>query len=147
TVRPEAIGAGHYGGPQSPTHLRQKADGEHSKEDPHALFPSEATGGIGHHSHRDADQANSRMTASTGRLSPTLAWIVFTTPSRSARRTFSIFMASTTARVSPALTSCPSVTAMESTSPGMGQRRALPESASLLSGISRAASASRSVNT
>ena len=41
-------------------------------------------------------QANSMMTASTARLSPGLALIFLTAPSRSARRMFSIFMASTT---------------------------------------------------
>ena len=49
------------------------------------------------------------ITASTARLSPGLALIGFTVPSRSARSTFSIFIASTTASVSPALTSWPSV--------------------------------------
>ena len=41
--------------------------------------------------------------------------------SRSARSTFSIFIASTTASVSPALTSCPSATAIDTTRPGIGQ--------------------------
>src|SRR5262249_30891351 len=59
-----------------------------------------------------ARQANSMITASTARLSPGLALIALMTPSRSARSTFSIFMASTTASVSPALTSCPSSTAI-----------------------------------
>src|SRR5262249_20097325 len=89
--------------------------------------------------------ANSMITASTARLSPGLALITLTTPSRSARKTFSIFMASTTASVSPALTSCPSLTEIETTRPGIGQRTALPESATFFAGISRAAAASRSV--
>lgn len=54
--------------------------------------------------------ANSRMTASTARLSPAFAAIFWTLPSRSAFRMFSIFMASTIARLSPAFTSCPSLT-------------------------------------
>ncbi len=48
------------------------------------------------------------ITASTARLSPTCALTDLTTRSRSARSTFSIFIASTTASVSPALTSWPS---------------------------------------
>ena len=68
-----------------------------------------------------------------------MALIAFTTPSRSARGTFSIFMASTMGRVSPALTSWPSTTAMEMTRPGIGQRKALPLSATFFTGISRAA--------
>ena len=51
------------------------------------------------------NQANSRITASTARLSPALAATFLTLPSRSARRMFSIFMASTTASASPAFTS------------------------------------------
>src|SRR5262245_33125512 len=96
-------------------------------------------------SRRPPGYVNSRITASTARLSPFLAWIFFTTPSRSARSTFSIFIASTTASVSPALTSWPSATAIETTSPGIGQRRDLPLSAVRLAGIRRAAAASRSV--
>src|SRR6516165_3141901 len=92
-----------------------------------------------------ARHANSMITASTARLSPGLALIAFTTPSRSARKTFSIFIASTTASVSPALTSWPSLTDIDTTRPGMGQRTALPESAAFFGGISRAAAASRSV--
>jgi hypothetical protein len=74
-----------------------------------------------------------------------LARIAFTTPSRSARKTFSIFIASTTASASPAFTSCPSLTEIETTRPGIGQRTALPESATFFSGISRTAAASCSV--
>ena len=40
--------------------------------------------------------SNSMITASTARLSPGLALILATVPSRSARNTFSIFIASTT---------------------------------------------------
>ena len=60
-----------------------------------------------------------RQTPLTARLSPGLACSVFTVPSRSARSTFSIFIASTTASVSPTLTSCPSATAIatDSSSP------------------------------
>ena len=42
--------------------------------------------------------SNSMITSSTARLSPGAAFRAATTPSRSARRIFSIFMASTTAR-------------------------------------------------
>ena len=54
--------------------------------------------------------SNSMITASTARLSPGAALIALTTQSRSARSTFSIFMASTMASCSPAFTSCPSST-------------------------------------
>ena len=79
---------------------------------------------------RAALQANSKMTASTARLSPGLALIFLTVPSISARRTFSIFIASTTATVSPALTSCPSLTAIDTTRPGIGHD-------DLLAGVAR----------
>ena len=59
-------------------------------------------------------------------------------PSRSARRMFSIFIASTTASVSPALTSWPGVTAIETIRPGIGERTDLPLSESFFTGISRA---------
>ena len=42
-------------------------------------------------------QSSSRITWSTARLSPAAALTVFTTPAFSARRMFSIFIASTTA--------------------------------------------------
>src|SRR5205085_5466553 len=87
-------------------------------------------------------QANSNITASTARLSPGLALMVLTTPSRSARKTFSIFIASTTASASPALTSWPSTTAIASTRSGIAQRNALPLSAALFAGIRRAPAAS-----
>ena len=87
---------------------------------------------------RAALQANSKMTASTARLSPGLALIFLTVPSISARSTFSIFIASTTATVSPALTSWPSLTAIETTSPGIGHTTCLPVSPAFLTGISRA---------
>ena len=54
-----------------------------------------------------AAHSNSRMTSSTARLSPGLARILAMRPSRSARSTFSIFIASTIASASPALTSWP----------------------------------------
>ncbi len=62
------------------------------------------------------------ITASTATLSPGLTRMFLMVPSRSARRIFSIFMASITAKVSPALTSWPSATASETTRPGIGQR-------------------------
>src|SRR5690349_5246469 len=55
--------------------------------------------------HRAVAQLNSRMTWSTARLSPALARTALILPSRSARSTFSIFIASTTASSSPAFTS------------------------------------------
>ena len=58
-----------------------------------------------HMFYRVKTQANSRIIASTASVAPALAWIFFTVPSRSARSTFCIFIASTTASVSPALTS------------------------------------------
>ena len=72
---------------------------------------------------------------------------LFTVPSRSARSTFCIFIASTTASVSPDLTSCPSLTAIDTTSPGIGHSSFLPVSAADVTGISRAADASLSVKT
>ena len=90
-------------------------------------------------------QANSMMVASTARLSPSLAWILEMVPSRSARSTFSIFMASTMQSGSPALTSCPTETLIAFTSPGIGHRSCLPVSASSRSGIRAASSASRLV--
>src|SRR4029079_10651785 len=67
-------------------------------------------------------QANSRITASTASVSPAFATIFLTFPSRSARSTFSIFIASTTSMTSPAFMSWPSCTAIWRTSPGIGQR-------------------------
>src|SRR5579871_2320736 len=90
-------------------------------------------------------QANSRITASTARLSPFLAKTALMVPSRSARSTFSIFMASTTASVSPALTSWPGATEIETTRPGIGHRTFLPVSTATLAGINRAAADSLSV--
>jgi len=52
----------------------------------------------------------SRMTASTARLSPAAALTNFTTPAFSARRIFSIFIASTTASGCPASTLSPAAT-------------------------------------
>src|SRR5262245_51785102 len=81
-------------------------------------------------------QANSMIFWSTRRLSPALACSVFTVPSRMARSTFSIFMASTTASTSPALTSCPSLTATEASRPGMGDSRNFDVSGAAFTGIS-----------
>jgi len=74
-----------------------------------------------------------------------LTLIVFTVASRSARSTFSIFIASTMASASPALTSWPSATAIERTRPGIGQSSILPVSGGFFTGISLAEAASRSV--
>src|SRR5262249_54983859 len=104
-----------------------------------------AVGEVQRHGVATPTYANSMITASTAMLSPGRTLIDFTTPSRSARSTFSIFMASTMASVSPALTSWPSATAITRTTPGIGQRSALPLSPALLAGIRRAAAASRSV--
>ena len=87
------------------------------------------------------------MTASTARLSPSLAMMALTVASRSARNTFSIFIASTTASGSPALTSCPTTTAMERTSPGIGHNSAFDVSAAFFANISAASCASRFVYT
>src|SRR5689334_4221958 len=92
-----------------------------------------------------APYANSMITASTARLSPGFTLIAFTTASRSARSTFSIFIASTTASVSPTLTSWPSFTSIERTRPGIGQSSHLPVSGGFFKGIKRTAVASRSV--
>ena len=54
--------------------------------------------------------SNSRITCSAVKLSPGAAFTAAITPSRSARRTFSIFIASTTAKGCPALISSPSAT-------------------------------------
>ena len=75
------------------------------------------------------------MTASTARLSPGLAFSLETVRSRSARSTFSIFIASTTASVSPALTSCPSATEMETTRPGIGHRSSFDVSGGSFTGV------------
>ena len=56
-------------------------------------------------------------------------------------------MASTTASVSPALTSCPSLTAIDTTRPGIGQSSFLPLSEAVVTGIKRAEAASASVQT
>ena len=56
------------------------------------------------------NQTNSKITASTARLSPGLALTLLTVASHSARRIFSIFIASTVQSGSPALISCPSAT-------------------------------------
>ncbi len=76
-----------------------------------------------------------------------MAPTAFTTPSRSAFRMFCIFMASMTATVSPALTSWPTVTAMETTRPGMGDWISLEVSAACFSGRRANSSAIRGVRT
>src|SRR5262249_9004562 len=86
-------------------------------------------------------QTHSRLTATTARVSPGCSRVLLiccTVPSITASSTFSICIASTTATVSPALTSCPSLTAIETTSPGIGHTTCLPVSPVFLSGISRA---------
>src|SRR5258708_23295784 len=113
-------GGGQIGDPAGEGPAPRLALGPEGKS--HALDAAgddDAGGGDGHR----AAQANSRMTWSTARLSPVLARTVLTLPSRSARSTFSIFIASTTASSSPALTSCPSPTASETRSPGIGDSR------------------------
>src|SRR4029450_10373089 len=67
--------------------------------------------------------SNSRMMASTARLSPGLAFVLLTVPAFSARRMFSIFIASTTASGWPASTLSPSPTWSAVSSPGIGQIR------------------------
>src|SRR5947209_16876591 len=89
--------------------------------------------------------ANSMIGASTASESPSFARILAIFTSRSARSTFSIFIASTTQSGSPALTSWPCFTEIAFTRPGMGQSRALVEAPTFLSGISAASSASRRV--
>ncbi len=69
--------------------------------------------------------SNSKITASTARLSPGLASTFFTTPAFSARRMFSIFIASTTASGWPASTLSPSPTWRAVSRPGIGQSRYL----------------------
>src|SRR4029077_10411320 len=91
---------------------------------------------VGHH-------ADSMMTASTARLSPALALIFLTRAFRSARRMFSIFMASTTASESPGCTSWPSAALIALTRPGMGQSSTFEVSAAAFAGISAASAASR----
>src|SRR6202042_3963914 len=89
--------------------------------------------------------ANSMITASTASESPSLHRIAFTLASRSAKSTFSIFIASTMQSCSPALTSCPTLTAIVLTRPGIGQSRKREPSAPLCSIISAASCASRRV--
>src|SRR5262245_14292265 len=113
-------------------------DALHPPLDPHS---DSLVGGLGH------AHANSRITASTLRLSPGLARTFDTLPSRSAFSTFSIFIASTMHSASPARTSCPSLTANDTTMPGIGQSRNFEVSAFSFTGISAASSASRSVST
>src|ERR1019366_5762322 len=64
---------------------------------------------------------NSMMMSSRAMLSPILAFSFEIVASRSAIRTFSIFIASTTASTSPILTAWPSWTGSATSSPGMGQ--------------------------
>src|SRR5829696_1755600 len=80
-------------------------------------------------------QVNSMIFWSTRRLSPALACRVLTVPSCTARSTFSIFIASTTASASPALISWPSLTATDASRPGMGDSRNFEVSGAALTGI------------
>ncbi len=77
------------------------------------------------------------------RLSPFAALIFFTVPSRSAFSTFSIFIASTTASISPACTCWPSVTLIDTTRPGIGQISIFDVSGGFLTGINAASAAMR----
>ena len=60
---------------------------------------------------------------------------------------FSIFIASTTASTSPALTSCPSDTATETSRPGIGDSRNFDMSGGAFTGISASSLAARGVST
>ena len=76
-----------------------------------------------------------------------MARILAITPLRSARSTFSIFIASTMHKAWPSCTSSPSATSMRTTSPGIGQSRNFDVSGGAFSGISAASSAWRGVRT
>src|SRR5208337_4293650 len=89
--------------------------------------------------------ANSMIAASTASESPSLHRIALTVASRSALSTFSIFIASTMQSCSPALTSCPTLTAIALTRPGIGQSRVFEPSTPFRSIISAASCASRRV--
>src|SRR5690349_12594985 len=120
------------------------AGGKQQGKRQHRPAPGRAQSVLGGARH---GHSNSMMTASTARLSPLRAWIALTLPSRSARRTFSIFIASTMASGSPALTSWPTSTAIDTISPGIGQSSLRAASDRTRSGIRRASSASRPVYT
>src|SRR5262249_31146 len=68
-------------------------------------------------------------------------------PSRSARKMFSIFIASTTASGSPVLTSWPWLTVTEESRPGIGDNSRREVSEACFSGISASSSAARGDNT
>src|SRR5947199_5301435 len=84
--------------------------------------------------------ANSMIGASTASESPSLARIFAIFTSRSARSTFSIFIASTIQSASPTLTSWPSFTEIAFTRPGIGQSSAFVDAPTFLSGMSAASS-------
>src|SRR5690606_37214177 len=65
--------------------------------------------------------SNSMISSSTARLAPASAVMRFTVSRRSARSTFSIFMASTVASGCPASTVSPCSTRMDVMTPGIGQ--------------------------
>src|SRR5439155_21975598 len=96
---------------------------------------------------RELPYSNSRITWSTARLSPGLARSLATRPSRSARSTFSIFIASTTTSGSPALTSWPSPTTTAVNRPGIGDSTWREVSAAIFAGIIAASSAARGAST
>src|ERR1700679_2045920 len=91
--------------------------------------------------------ANSRITSSSAMLSPFWTLTFFTRPSRSATSTFSIFIASTTASGSPALTSWPTATFTDTTRPGIGQSRNFDVSAATFFGIRPASAAAWGLRT
>ena len=78
------------------------------------------------------------ITASTATLSPGLTLIFSITPSRSARKIFSIFIASTTASVYFFFFYVTSSTEIYTTRPGIGQRMDFSLSDSVFAGINRA---------
>src|SRR4029077_5618592 len=136
------IGVAHCAGKSKPARGRVRPGTEiDALHAPLDLYTHGSFGGLGH------AHANSRITASTLRLSPGLANTLETLPSRSAFSTFSIFIASTTQSASPARTSCPTSTASDTTMPGIGQSRNFEVSVFSFTGISAASSASRSVST
>src|SRR5690606_13858758 len=93
----------------------------------------------------DRCYSNSMITSSTASVSPGLQLILATTPSRSARRMFSIFIASTTHSGSPVFTSWPTSTAIDTINPGIGQSSTREVSAAACAGIRAASRASVSV--
>src|SRR3546814_2954454 len=77
---------------------------------------------------RIRDYSISKITASTARLSPCAALTVFTVPDFSARRMFSIFIASTVASGWHASTWSPSPKCSATSRPGIGQMQNLERS-------------------